>query len=93
MKANSKDLKVFAVSGGDPTQFWAQGRMQGFVDTIKAAIPDAKFVTTHENGLNVSYDPGQTYDAYRTFLSANPRCSSSRTSTSAPSTPTAPSRA
>ena len=72
MKANKKDLKVFAVSGGDPTQFWAQGRMKGFHDTIAAAIPDAKFVTTEENGLNVSYDPGQTYDAYRTFLSANP---------------------
>lgn len=72
MKANGKDLKVFAVSGGDPTQFWAQGRMKGFHDTIAAAIPDATFVTTEENGLNVSYDPGQTYDAYRTFLSANP---------------------
>jgi ribose transport system substrate-binding protein len=72
MKANNKDLKVFAVSGGDPTQFWAQGRMKGFHDTIAKAIPDAKFVTTEENGLNVSYDPGQTYDAYRTFISANP---------------------
>jgi ABC-type sugar transport system substrate-binding protein len=72
MKANDKDLKVFAVSGGDPTQFWAQGRMKGFHDTIMAAIPDAEFVTTEENGLNVSYDPGQTYNAYRTFLSANP---------------------
>src|SRR5262245_51105988 len=72
MKAEGKDLKVFAVSGGDPTQFWAQGRMKGFHDTIAKAIPDAKFVTTEENGLNVSYDPGQTYDAYRTFLSANP---------------------
>lgn len=72
MKANNKDLKVFAVSGGDPTQFWAQGRMKGFHDAIVAAIPDAEFVTTEANGLNVSYDPGQTYDAYRTFLSANP---------------------
>ncbi len=72
MKANNKDLKVFAVSGGDPTQFWAQGRMKGFHETIMKAIPDAKFITTEENGLNVSYDPGQTYDAYRTFLSANP---------------------
>jgi ABC-type sugar transport system substrate-binding protein len=72
MKANNKDLKVFAVSGGDPTQFWAQGRMKGFHETIAKAIPDAKFVTTEANGLNVSYDPGQTYDAYRTFLSANP---------------------
>jgi ABC-type sugar transport system substrate-binding protein len=72
MKANNKDLKVFAVSGGDPTQFWAQGRMKGFHETIAEAIPDAKFVTTEANGLNVSYDPGQSYDAYRTFLSANP---------------------
>jgi ABC-type sugar transport system substrate-binding protein len=72
MKANNKDIKVFAVSGGDPTQFWAQGRMKGFQETIAKAIPDAKFVTTAANGLNVSYDPGQTYDVYRTFLSANP---------------------
>ena len=69
MKANNKDLKVFAVSGGDPTQFWAQGRMKGFHETIAKAISDAKFVTTEANGLNVSYnDPGQTYDTYRTFL-------------------------
>jgi ABC-type sugar transport system substrate-binding protein len=72
MKANNKGLKVFAVSGGDPTQFWAQGRMKGFHETIAKAIPDAKFVTTEANGLNVGYDPGQTYDTYRTFLSANP---------------------
>lgn len=72
MKANGKELKVFAVSGGDPTQFWAQGRMQGFRETIQAAIPDAEFLTTEENGLGVSYDPGQTYDNYRAFISANP---------------------
>jgi ABC-type sugar transport system substrate-binding protein len=72
IKANNKDIKVFAVSGGDPTQFWAQGRMKGFHDAISKAIPDAKFVASEANGLNVSYDPGQTYDAYRTFLSANP---------------------
>ena len=72
MKDNGKDLKVFAVSGGDPTQFWAQGRMKGFHDTIMAAIPDATFVTTEENGLNTSYEPGQTYDIYRSFLTANP---------------------
>ena len=69
---NKNDIKVFAVSGGDPTQFWAQGRMKGFVETIKAAIPDAKFVTTAENGLNTSYEPGKAYDVYRSFLSANP---------------------
>ena len=41
MKANNLDFKNFAVSGGDPTQNWAQGRMQGFIDGIKEAIPDA----------------------------------------------------
>ena len=66
------DIKVFAVSGGDPTQFWAQGRMKGFADTIKAAIPDATFVTDETNGLNTSYEPGKTFDIFRSFLIANP---------------------
>jgi ribose transport system substrate-binding protein len=72
MKANGKKLKVFAVSGGDVTQFWAQGRMKSFVQTIKKAIPDAKFLNTEKNGLNTSYDPGKTYDAYKNFISAHP---------------------
>ena len=69
---NKSDIKVFAVSGGDPTQFWAQGRMKGFEDAIKAAIPDATFVTAASNGLNTSYEPGKTFDTYRSFLTANP---------------------
>jgi len=69
---NKTDIKVFAVSGGDPTQFWAQGRMKGFEDGIKAAIPDATFVTGAANGLNTSYEPGKTYDVYKSFLLANP---------------------
>ena len=72
MKDNKSDLKVFAVSGGDPTQFWAQGRMKGFEDAIKTAIPDAKFVTGAKNGLNTSYEPGKAYDVFRSFLTANP---------------------
>lgn len=72
MKAHKLNLKVFAVSGGDTTQFWAQGRMKSFVQTIKAAIPDAKFLNTEKNGLNTSYDPGKTYDAYKNFISAHP---------------------
>ena len=72
MKDNNQDIKVFAVSGGDPTQFWAQGRMKGFEDTIKAAIPDAVFATGAANGLNTSYEPGQTFDTYSSFLTANP---------------------
>jgi ABC-type sugar transport system substrate-binding protein len=72
MKETGNDLKVFSVGGGDPTQFWAQGRMGSFVDTIKAAIPDAKFINDASTGLTTSYDPAQTYDAYKAFIQGNP---------------------
>ena len=72
MKKEGKDLKVFAVSGGDPTQNWAQGRMQGFIDGIKEAIPDARFVNDASSALVTTYDPAGTYDAYKAFLQGNP---------------------
>ena len=72
MKDTGHALKVFGVSGGDPAQFWAQGRMKGFREAVQAAVPDAKFVNTESDALITSYDPGKTYDVYRTFLSAHP---------------------
>lgn len=72
MQTSGTDLKVFTVSGGDPSAFWAQGRMQGFEDGIKAEIPDAEFLNTAGNPLGVSFDPGQTYDAYKALLTGNP---------------------
>ena len=72
MKANNLDFKVFAVSGGDPTQNWAQGRMQGFIDGIMEAIPDATFVNDAATGLVTTYDPAGTYDAYKAFIQGNP---------------------
>lgn len=72
MKANNLDFKTFAVSGGDPTQNWAQGRMQGFIDGIKEAIPDAVFVNDASTALVTTYDPASTYDAYKAFIQGNP---------------------
>ncbi len=72
MKKEGKDLKVFAVSGGDPTQNWAQGRMQGFIDGIKEAVPDAKFLNDASSALVTTYDPAGTYDAYKAFIQGNP---------------------
>ncbi len=72
MKANNLDFKSFAVSGGDPTQNWAQGRMQGFIDGITEAIPDAKFINTAATALVTTYDPAGTYDAYKAFIQGNP---------------------
>jgi ribose transport system substrate-binding protein len=72
MEKNGLDFKTFAVSGGDPTQNWAQGRMQGFIDGIKEAIPDAVFVNDVSSALNVTYDPAAAYDAYKAFIQGNP---------------------
>jgi ribose transport system substrate-binding protein len=72
MKAKGLDFKSFAVSGGDPTQNWAQGRMQGFIDGITEAIPDAKFINTAATALVTTYDPAGTYDAYKAFIQGNP---------------------
>jgi ABC-type sugar transport system substrate-binding protein len=72
MNANNLDFKTFAVSGGDPTQNWAQGRMQGFIDGIKEAIPDAVFVNDASTALVTTYDPAGTYDAYKAFIQGNP---------------------
>ena len=72
MKANDLDFKNFAVSGGDPTQNWAQGRMQGFIDGIKEAIPDANFINDASSALVTTYDPAGTYDAYKAFIQGNP---------------------
>ena len=72
MKSSGNSLKVFAVSGGDPSQTWAQGRMKGFREAIMRAVPDAKFLATETNPLNTSYNPGKVYDTYRTFLLAHP---------------------
>ncbi len=72
MKANNLDFKNFAVSGGDPTQNWAQGRMQGFIDGIKEAIPDANFINDASSALVTTYDPAGTYDAYKAFIQGNP---------------------
>lgn len=69
MKANKLSFKTFAVSGGDPTQYWAQNRAKGFRLAIQKAIPGAKFVTTEKTMLNTTYDPGKTYDAFKAFLS------------------------
>jgi ABC-type sugar transport system substrate-binding protein len=72
MKANNLDFKQFAVSGGDPTQNWAQGRMQGFIDGIKEAIPDATFINDATTAHVTTYDPAGTYDAYKAFITGNP---------------------
>ena len=72
MAESGNDLKVFAVSGGDPSASWAQGRMSGFIDGITEGVPGASFVNGASDALVTSYDPAGTYDAYKAFLTGNP---------------------
>ena len=72
MAETGNDLKTFAVSGGDPTAFWAQGRMKSFRETIQAAIPDATFINTEENALATTFEEAPTYDAYMALIAGNP---------------------
>jgi ribose transport system substrate-binding protein len=72
MEETGNDLNVFAVSGGDPPQNWAQGRMKGFIDAIKAAKPDAVFINDETTALATTYDPAATYDAYSALIQGNP---------------------
>jgi ABC-type sugar transport system substrate-binding protein len=68
MKAHKLHFTTFAVSGGDPTQYWAQKRAQGFRLAIVKAIPSAKFVTTETSMLNTTYTPATTNDTYKAFF-------------------------
>ncbi len=68
MKAHHLNFKVFAMSAGDPTLSWAPQRAEGFQKRILEQIPDAKFVTTPNSLLNVSYDAAKSLDAYRAFF-------------------------
>jgi ribose transport system substrate-binding protein len=72
MDTSGNDLKVFSMGGGDPSAEWAQGRFQGFEQTIMAAIPDAKFINGANNPLTVDYDPAASYDTYKALLTGQP---------------------
>jgi ribose transport system substrate-binding protein len=73
MKETGTDLKVFAVSGGDPSaSTWAQGRMKGFIDGITELVPGSSFVNGPSDAIATTYDPAATYDAYKAFLTGNP---------------------
>ncbi|MDI1288401.1 MAG: substrate-binding domain-containing protein [bacterium] len=72
MKETGTDLKVFAVSGGDPSASWAQGRMKGFIDGITAGVPGATFVNSASDAIVTTYDAAKTYDTYKAFLTGNP---------------------
>ena len=75
MHDNDLDWKNFVVSSGAPATFWAQERMRGFEQEILREIPNANFITTYQNALQVgggSYDSSITYNDYIRLLAETP---------------------
>ena len=72
MAETGNELDTFAVSAGDPTAFWAQGRMKSFRQAIQAALPDATFINSEENALVTTYRETDAYDAYMSLINGNP---------------------
>ncbi len=75
MSEGGYNWDTFAVSGGDTAVSWAKGRMRGFQEKILEEIPDATFISTYDDALQVgggSYDPAVTYDDYAALLNENP---------------------
>jgi ABC-type sugar transport system substrate-binding protein len=71
-KANSKTIKKAALVSGDTTAPWAQGRMEGWLKTVKAAFPDMQVVGTPTNALTTGYDAAKTYGDVGAFMNGHP---------------------
>jgi ribose transport system substrate-binding protein len=72
LKDHSVTPKVAALVTGDTTAPWAQGRMQGWMDTMKAQFPDLQFVGTPTNALSTGYDPAGIYSQVAAFMNGHP---------------------
>jgi len=72
LKDHNVTPHVAALVTGDTTAPWAQGRMQGWVDTMKAAFPGLQFVGTPTNALSTGYDPAGIYSQVAAFMNGHP---------------------
>jgi ABC-type sugar transport system substrate-binding protein len=72
LKDHNVTPKVAALVTGDTTAPWAQGRMQGWMDTMKAAFPSLQFVGTPTNALSTGYDPAGIYSQVAAFMNGHP---------------------
>lgn len=72
LKTHHIKLKTAALVTGDTTAPWAQGRMKGWVDTMRKAYPGLKIYGTPTNALSTGYDAATTYAKVRAFLIGHP---------------------
>ncbi len=66
------DGKQVALITGDATAPWAQGRMQGFVDGIKAAYPLVTVVGTPSHAYSTGFDAPTVISDMTSFMTGHP---------------------
>lgn len=64
--------KQVALITGDTTASWAQARMTGWVNTIKAAYPSVQIVGSPTNALTTGYIPAQILPKVSAFMTGHP---------------------
>lgn len=73
-KAHNVDLngKQVALITGDTTAAWAQARMTGWINTIKAAFPKVQVVGSPNNALTTGYIPSDILPKASAFMTGHP---------------------
>lgn len=66
------DGKKVALITGDATAPWAQGRLLGFVNTIKAAYPSVQIVGDPMNAYMVGFDTNVVLSKLQSFMTGHP---------------------
>jgi ABC-type sugar transport system substrate-binding protein len=71
-KQNHIVLKSAALITGDTTAPWAQGRMKGWLEVVKAAFPGIKVIGTPTNAFTTGYTPATIETDMQAFMTGHP---------------------
>ena len=71
-KQNHINLTSAALITGDTTASWAQGRMRGWVNAVKAAFPHIKITGTPTNAFTTGYTPAQIQTDMQAYITGHP---------------------
>lgn len=68
---NHINLKSAALVTGDTTASWAQGRMQGWMQAVKAAYPSINIIGTPTNAFTTGYAPATIQSDMSAFMAGH----------------------
>ena len=69
---NNITIHKIALITGDTTAPWAQGRMQGFLQTLQAKFPSVQTVGTPTNAFTTGYDDPGIISKMQAFITGHP---------------------